>query len=290
MITTSVVVASCRAPEVVAEVVRRLRPQCAEAGAELIVARSVPPGTFDAQDAFTGCVLVPCAAEASLPSIRGAGLAAATGEYVLLTEDNCIPRDGWIPQMLTGFAEGGVIVGGTMGNLRTDRSVDVAAYLTEYGFFGEMRAVPSTDASPQVTGANVGYSRAVVGAASAWAQAGDWEGTIHHRLVEAGARVVLVMGAVVDQQLRHEVPWYCRDRFEHARSYASIRSRSWSRGTRVMMALGTAALPPLQTWRAWRHAGRSAPAGFLRALPLTLLFFGAWAVGEAVGYLGRGEQ
>ena len=287
---TSVVLASCRAPEVVAEAVRRLLPQCVAAGAELIVARSVPAGASDAEAIFQGCVMVPCAPNASLPSIRGAGLEAAKGEFVLLTEDNCIPRAGWIPQMLTGFAAGGAIVGGTMGNLRTDRAVDAAAFFAEYGFFGESRTAPGSGVSPLVTGANVGYSRAVVGEAAGWAKAGEWEGTIHDRLIAAGARVVLIREAVVDQHLRHEVAAYCRDRFDHAREYASVRRQSWKPVTRFIMTAATAALPPLQTWRAWKHAGRSAPASFIRALPLTVLFFGAWAIGEAAGYLGQEER
>ena len=286
----SVVIASFRAAEVVAEVVGRLRSQCIEAGAELIVARSAPSGSPDPEAIFEGCTIVHCRPGESLPAIRGAGLAAATGDFVLLTEDNCVPRAKWIPQMLTGFSTGAAIVGGTMGNAHPVSAVDTAAFLAEYGFFGESRTEPGGGASPMVSGANVGYSRAVVGDAAAWATAGGWEGTIHHRLVLAGARVVLVRNAVVDQHLRFDIVPYCRDRFEHGVNYASNRSDSWGIGARLAMAAATVALPPLQIWRAWRHAGRLDPAGFARALPLTLLFFAAWAIGETQGYLGMRKK
>jgi hypothetical protein len=57
----------------------------------------------------------------------------------------------------------------------------------------------------------------------------------------------------------------------------------------MVMAAATPLLPALMSWRAWRHAGRCDPGGFLRALPFTLAYFGAWAAGEAAGYL-RGPK
>ena len=281
----SVVLASCRDPELVAESIARLLPQCREADAELIVARSVPAGAPDPDSLFAGCTLVPCAAGATIPEIRGAGLGAATGDWVLLTEDNCVPRAGWVQRMLSGFESGAEIVGGTMGNAHPHRPIDAAAYFAEYGFFGEARTEPGAGASPMVTGANVGYRRSMVDDAATWASDGDWEGVIHHRLVARGARVVLVRDAVVDQNLRYQMGAFCRDRFEHGYEYASVRSGAWGVGKRLTMACATLGLPPLLAWRAWQSAGRTDPAGFVRALPFTLSFFSAWAAGETAGYL-----
>ncbi|MDX2208165.1 MAG: glycosyltransferase [Gemmatimonadales bacterium] len=282
---TSVVLASCRATELVAEAIARLLPQCREAGSELIVARSAPVGSPDPDALFTGCTLVPCTAGATIPEIRGAGLGAATGDYVLLTEDNCVPRTDWVQQLMSGFDSGADIVGGTMGNAHPHRPIDAAAYFAEYGFFGESRTEPGAGASPMVTGANVGYRRSVADDAAMWAAHGDWEGVIHHRLVARGARVVLVRNAVVDQNLHYQLGSFCRDRFKHALEYASVRRESWGVGTRVAAAGATLVLPPLLAWRAWQSAGRIDRAGFVRSLPFTLCFFGAWAAGEAAGYL-----
>ncbi|MES2125012.1 MAG: hypothetical protein V4503_10045 [Gemmatimonadota bacterium] len=286
----SVVLASCRESAIVAEAIAALLPQCHEAGAELIVARSVPNGPADPEGLFAGCRLVHCLATATIPEIRGAGLTGATGDFVLLTEDNCVPRANWVDRLFSGFDSGAEIVGGTMGNAHPDRAVDTAAYLAEYGFFGEARTAPGTGASPMVTGANVGYRRSVMHEAAAWASAGDWEGVIHHRLVAQGARVLLVRDAVVDQNLHYQVGSFCRDRFSHGFEYASVRSAEWGVSRRLTMTCATVLLPLLLTWRAWQNAARASSTTFVRALPCTLVFFTAWAVGEAAGYLRGGKE
>ena len=282
----SVVIASCRSADVASASAASLLPQCREAGAELIVARSQPAGTMDQERLFDGCALVPCKAGATIPEIRGAGLGAAKGEWVLLTEDNCVARPDWIKRLSSAFESGADVVGGTMGNAHPGRAVDSGAYFTEYGFFGPSRRAPGGGASPFVTGANVAYRRSVAGDAAAWASAGDWEGAIHHRLAARGVRFALVNDAVVEQNLHYRVGPFCRDRFEHGHDYASVRRSGWGIGKRVVMACATPLLPPLMTWRAWRNAGRANPASFVKALPFTLGFSAAWAVGEAAAYLG----
>ena len=283
----SVVVASCRAPELVGATVEALRPQCR--GAELIVARGVPDGRADPAGLLAGCRVVACPSTATIPELRGAGLAAAQGDEVLLTEDNCVPRADWVERLASGFAAGADVVGGTMGNAHPDRAIDSGAYYAEYGFFGPLLRAPGGGASPFVTGANVAYRRSVVERAARWAGEGEWEGVIHHRLAAAGARFALVNDAVVEQNVHVGFADFCRDRLEHAYDYAVVRKAEWGMGKRVGMACASAALPPLLTWRAWRNAGRSDPGGFLMALPFTLAFFSAWAAGEAAAYLGMGR-
>jgi hypothetical protein len=280
-VTISVVVASCRSADLARQTVESLAPQCRAVGGELILAR---PQTGDAGDGFEGCRVVRCAQEATIPQLRGAGLAAAQGDLVLLTEDNCVAAPKWVERLASGLGADAQVAGGTMGNAH-DRPVDVGAYLAEYGFFGPLRTAPGAGASPFLTGANVGYRRSLVGDVAAWASAGDWEGVIHHRLAERGVRFALVRDAVVKQNLHYRTGAFCRDRFEHGRQYAEVRRSGWSWGRRVAMAGATPLLPPLMAWRAWTHAGRGEPGRFIGALPYTLAFFAAWAVGEAAGYL-----
>jgi len=284
-VTRSVVLASCRASELVADAVRSLRRQCEAESAELIVARSVPVGAHDPEGLFEGCKLVACSPEATIPEIRGAGLAAATGEWALLTEDNCVPRRDWVSRLSSGFDTGAAVVGGTMGNAHPDRAVDAGAFFAEYGFFGQSRSLPGGGASPFVTGANVAYHRSVLKEAAAWAGAGEWEGVIHHRLAARGIRFGLVNDAVVEQNVHCELASFARDRFDHGRQYAAVRSKGWGRGRRFVLACATPLLPPLLTWRAWQSAGRAEPGVFVKALPYTLAFLIAWGAGEASGYL-----
>ena len=51
------------------------------------------------------------------------------------------------------------------------------------------------------------------------------------------------------------------------------------------MATLAPVLPPVLAVRIFRSAGRDSPGAFLRALPATLAFLGAWTVGEMAGYV-----
>lgn len=282
----SVVVASCRSAALANATITSLRRECEELGAELILARRTLPEEMTSSEVFPDCIVIPCPAEATIPQLRGAGLAAATGERVLLTEDNCVARPDWVRRLAEGFDAGADVVGGTMGNAHANRAIDAAAYLAEYGHFGPMRQAPGVGASPMLTGANVAYHRRVCADAAVWALAGDWEGVIHHRLAARGARFSLIPDAVVEQNLHYQFGAFCADRYQHALEYARVRRKGWGIGKRLAMAGATPLLPALLTWRAWRNAGRSNPGGFMKALPCTVGFLSAWAMGEAAGYLG----
>ena len=287
-VNVSVVVASCRSADLVRQAIEHLLPQCRNAGAELIIARSRPAGETDSAGMYADCQLVECAPATTIPEIRGAGLTAATGDVVLLTEDNCIARADWVQRIVSGFEPGIDVVGGTMGNAHPKRGVDAGAYFAEYGFFGPSRRAPGDGASPFLTGANVAYRRSVVEDAGTWASAGDWEGAVHHRLAARGVRFALVSDAIVDQNLHYRFRSFCRDRFEHGYNSAKTRSGDWRFGRRLAMACAAPLIPPLMTWRAWQNAGRPNIGGFLRSLPHTFAFFTAWAAGESAGYL-RGD-
>lgn len=281
----SVVVASCRSTRLAAETVGRLLPQCRQARAELILARSIPAGGPDDTGAFDGCKVVQCPVGATLPEVRGAGIAVATGEWVALTEDNCIARPDWLERLGSVFGTGVDVVGGTMGNAQPGRAIDAAAFFAEYGFFGPTRPAPRLGRPLLITGANVAYRRSVAGEVAGWASAGHWEGVIHGRLAARGAQFAFVSDAVVEQNLHYRLGPFCRDRFQHAHDYARVRSGGLDRAGRLARVVTTPLLPPVLTWRVWWSAGRANPGGFLKALPFTLTFFAAWAAGEAVGYL-----
>ena len=282
----SVVLASCRSADRLHDALTALLPQCRTLDAELIVARTNrEPG--EAADAALpeGCRLVRCPTGATIPEIRGAGLTAATGKWVALTEDNCVATPEWLTRLASGFTDGKQVVGGTMGNARPTRAIDGGAAFAEYGFFGPFQTPPRPGAPPLVTGANVAYHCSIVADVAAWALAGDWEDVIHLRLARRGAGFQIVPGATVEQNLSYAFGPFCRDRYEHGRDYARVRSRDLPRGRRLLLAATTPLLPPLLASRIWRNAGRAAPAAFLRSLPWTLAFLAAWAGGEAVGYL-----
>ncbi|MES2304436.1 MAG: hypothetical protein V4558_02975 [Gemmatimonadota bacterium] len=279
----SVVLASCRSSALLLESVAALLPQCRLLGAELVVARATP--IVPDPELPAGVRVVPCPADATIPGLRGAGLAAATGDWVALTEDNCIAASNWLVELSGGFPGEATVVGGTMGNARPARPIDGGAAFAEYGFFGPDQVEPSAGSAPLITGANVAYHRSIVGKVALWALAGDWEDVIHGRLASEGAHFRVMRRAMVEQNLQYQLSAFCLDRYQHGRDYARVRSRGLTFPARLVRAAATPLLPPVLGARIWRSAGRAAPQSFVRALPYTLAFLAAWAAGEAVGYL-----
>lgn len=284
----SVVVASCRSGVQLADTLASLAEQCRAMDAELIVARS-----GSAYGAPLGAVvahrIVNCPAGATIPEIRGAGLHAASGDWVAMTEDNCVATPDWLRTLAGGFSPDVQIVGGAMGNARRERAIDAGAAFAEYGFFGPGGRPARASSPPLVTGANVAYHRSVMADVAQWASGGDWEDVIHHRLGRAGARFAVVPAARIDQNLEYSLAAFCQDRFEHGRDYARVRSSGMSFLRRLAFALPTPALPFVLGARIWRSSGRYDVGPFVRSLPWTLTFLGAWAVGEFIGYLTPGS-
>ena len=76
----SVVVASFRGLDLLAQCLDSLRPQCQRLGAELIVARASREAPDRLDEIATGCRVVPAPATADIPRLRGIGVAEARGE------------------------------------------------------------------------------------------------------------------------------------------------------------------------------------------------------------------
>lgn len=279
----TVVLCSLRARPIVEAALASLVPQCHRAGVQLVVARRAtePDESWIARVA-PGCLVVPCPPEDDVPRIRGRGLGHVTGDWVALTEDNCIADPEWLARLGKHFTRGAAVIGGTMGNAATARAIDAGAFFAEYGFFG-----PGNREKPAVvaTGANVAYPRELVPRVAEWALAGAWEDLIHSRLAAEGVRFDLAPDAVVRQQLRYTLAGFARDRFEHGYDFATVRARGFAPFQRVVWAAGAGLLPGILAARIWRSTGRHQPRAFVRALPFTIAFLTAWASGEAVAYL-----
>lgn len=291
--TVSVVVASNRSLSLLHSTLAALAPQCGTPGAELIVARAAEASDVATiARAFPTARVVACSPKSTIPELRGAGMAAANGDIVALTEDNCVPDSHWVEQLARGVQAGADVVGGGMDNAQRERAVDWAAYFAEYGFFSTTRPdAETTEGTPLLTGANVAYSRRVVDDVVAWARSGEWENVAHERLVGRGSVLRFVGTAAVYQNTNTRFWHFVRDRYEHGRDYARKRLAEEQGASRVALLIGTPLLPPLLTMRVARAAASTRWGAFARALPATFAFLTAWSVGEAVGYLrGPSEE
>jgi glycosyltransferase involved in cell wall biosynthesis len=279
----SVVVASFREPRLLHACLASVLPQCEASGAELIVARSGPAEAEVAElvHRHPFVRVVWCSPGAKVPELRAAGLRAASGDIVALTEDHCVVADDWLAQLEGCYRTGADVVGGAMRNAQQRRSVDWGAYFAEYGFFS---AASVAAASPALTGANVAYGRAAAAEVADLAGEGAWENVAHARLAERGRTLLFLESAVVAQNQNYRFVPFCRDRYEHGRDYARVRLDEEGTSRRWVYLAGTVALPFLLTWRVARLNAAREPGSFLRALPYTFAFLSAWSVGELAGY------
>ena len=282
--TVTVVIASFRQTELLAACLASVVPQARRLAGSVVVARPPRDTAAAAVQARFPDVRFVAAAGDDIPRLRGAGLAVASSDLVAVTEDHCVADGRWLAALVQAQANTRAdVVGGGMGNARHQRAVDWAAYFAEYGFFSWARPRES-EGVPLLTGANVAYTRAVLTDVTAWTLAGTWENVCHQRLHAQGRRLVFTSEARVLQNHTYQFGAFCRDRYEHGRDYARTRLAEGDGSGRWRLLASTPLLTPLLTARVARAAGGVAPGAFARALPVTVAFLGAWAVGEAVGY------
>ena len=255
---------------------------------ELIVARADEPSALAALgSAHPSVRFVRVDRGTALPSIRGAGLAAALGRLAALTEDHCVADARWV-ETLRPYADSRIdVVGGAMDNAQPRRALDWGAFFAEYGFFSAVASPAAGGSPPLLTGANVAYARRVLPDVAAWMSAGDWENVVHDRLRAQGAAFAFEPRARVGQNLTYAFGAFIADRFRHGHDYARVRLAESPGSNRWVRIGASLLLPPVLTWRVARTAtgSTSRALAFTRALPFTLAFFCAWAAGEAVGYL-----
>lgn len=280
-------VASRQGAEQLAACLQALAPQCARAHAELVLVRDPAAGALgDLPDRFPAMRLVVGPPGASIPVLRGLGLAAAAGDPVALTEDHLVPAPDWLDGLLAAFGPGIACVGGVIENDAQGRLTDWAAYFADYGFYSAARPDPADP--PLLTDANVAYRREVVPEVSAWCQAGAWENVVHDRLVAQGHRVTLARSARVRHRHRYRLGAFLRNRFQHGRDYARSRRLEQPGLSRVGRALSAPLLVPILFLRIARSSWREAPAAFAGSSPMLVALLAGWAAGEATGYLERG--
>ena len=290
----SVVIASCRHLDLLWRLLASLEAECAELGAELVIARAGTPAEVAIlRRRLPGVVVVEAPSGCGIPRLRGIGLQAAHGAPVLLTEDHCVAGPGWIRALVEGIAGGADVVGGGMANAPTSGAVAWASYLADYGFYSHARPADSRQ-PPLLTAANITYARRVVADVAEWSLQGAWENVVHDRLAKQGAVLQFAPHARVFHDHEYRLGSFWLDRYEHGWDYARARLTEEGSRRRWIHLLVAPFLPLVLLRRIARAAGGENRAAFRRALPATIFLLYGWAAGEAAGYfrgpLGEGEE
>jgi hypothetical protein len=214
---------------------------------------------------------------------RSAGLAAARGRLVALTEDHARPAPDWCAQIADAHARlPHAAIGGAIENA-SDLPLTWAVYFCDFGRY--QRPFPEGPAA-YVSDVNVSYKRKALEAVSSAWQPSYHETAVHAALRERGQKLWLCPRIVVHQERgRLALAPVLRERFAWGRLYAGKRAHEEAPARRWLLVLGSPLLPVLLLFRHLRTAwtrGRHRRA-FLRALPWTALLLVFWSAGEAVG-------
>jgi len=235
---------------------------------------------------------LPARADASRPRTahliycrrRAAGLAAARGEIVALTEDQVIPDSNWCAAILEAHRGPYAAIGGAVENAR-EEPLHRALYLFDFGRY--QRPFTAGEAV-LLTDQNVSYKRAALEKVRhVWADLYH-ESAVHEALRAAGEKLWITPDSVVrldrgrlafGQQLRERFGWGMVFGGERAQRSSTLRRAVLFCLTPLVPALilATRVLPALRK-------GYS-PRRILASLPALSMMACCWAAGEAAGSL-----
>ena len=276
------------------ETLDSLRNQRGDHSYEVILADRRNDATSEAiRRRYPEARLIACPSGTSLPEMRTLALDQATGEFVAVTEDHCVPADDWLDAITAAFREappGTAAVGGCVENGVHETALDWATFLCEYS--GALAPVPEGGAQ-DLPGMNVVYRRSVLaGVDRARLTRGFWETTVHPELRRRGLKLYSTNKIVMHHCKKFSFGLFARQRFLYSRYFAGIRfgrgQYLWRAAALVLSAL----LPALLLYRMVKQVwgkGRLR-AELVSALPLLGVFVVIWSLGEMAGYLtGEGN-
>jgi hypothetical protein len=224
------------------------------------------------------------------PDLRARGFAAASADAVAVIEDHVLVPPDWASRLLAAHQRGEEVVGGSVSNAATDRTVDWAAFLCEYSHL-----LPPLPAGPSetLTGNNTMYRRALLDRYRTETEAGRFEEHLHGALRRDGVTLFCHPEIEVAHKKHYTVGGYLVQRYLYARSYAGAHLEGTSWPARVGYGMAATALPPVLFFRIVSRvvARKRYRRELAKSLPLIGLFVVAWAAGEMVGALaGPGDS
>ena len=218
---------------------------------------------------------------------RADGLKRATGELVAILEDRSVPEPDWARTAVRMHAEhANAVIGGAIANGRTTLR-GLADYLCDF-----YRYQPPLPAGPReyVSNVNICYKRSALERTRALWQDAYYDLTVHWALQREGEQLWLAPEFLV-RQMRGDgerLGALLSERVAWGRRFAVRRSRETSGVGRFRYALQSP-LVPLVLWSRVARGMKGRTGQLLTATPFMLMIFGAWGLGEFIGYV-TGKQ
>ncbi len=291
MTKVSIIIPSVSGNLTIDECLVALEGQRGEVEAEIIVVDRCQDGTAEHIRRHFGWVrLVSLTKQSSIPEMRAIGMAQATGDIIIITEDHCIAPDNWLEEIVKAHQSGYMAVGGAVENGCVERVTDWATFLCEYSH--AMLPIPFGEVS-YIAGNNASYARELLAGIDESIKKNYWEFFLHEELQKRGVRFLSVPTIVVNHKKEFEILYFLLQKFHYSRSFAAMRRTKLTRLKHVCCLCATPLLPFMLLWRTFRQVMRKRRhyKEFVLSLPLLSLFGVSYACGELVGYLcGSGRS
>jgi len=212
------------------------------------------------------------------------GLAAATGQRILLTEDSCLPDRNWVGELARSPCQGRGAVGGV---IEPGVSASAAMWAFYYvDFFRYMRTATAGPA-PTLSVCNVAYHRSHLEAIRDVWKDGFHESEAHDALRAGFGPLYLCPTAEVRVRRNVRFRDAVYERYAFGRLFGATRVAHATSQRRLFYAAASPALPALLLTRMTTSAAKSTTTRlpFLKALPSIVTMVLAWSWGEWLGYL-----
>ena len=277
--------------ETVRPVIRRLAEQTVKERLEVVIVAPLPPGALDAHrrelEGFAAVRLVTVAPTAGLAGARAIGIRAATAPVVFIGETHTYPQPEWAAALLDAFEGPWATVVPAITNANPNGPVSWAAYVSDYGRWGEGR--PQGEI-PEALIYNAAYRRQVLLDLGEGLEAAldTYSEALWPALRRQGHRAYFAPGARIAHLNVGRLGPYVHEKLLAGFILGSLRAARWPWRRRLLYVLASPLIALVLAVRLREPARR---IGRLHPLPLAtvpLIVAGAVlrAVGEAIAYAG----
>lgn len=287
----SVIIASVNGLPSIGECLAALEKSRAGFDVEIVVVDRTGDATSKfIEDRFPDVKLVRVAEGVGIPEMRAIGMRQATGNFLVVTEDHCIPPEKWFDEFSRAHNAGYPVAGGAVENACTKRLVDWAAYLCEYSNF--ISPVPDGEVE-FLAGNNVSYERSVIAMLDDALLKNFWEYFLQAELKKRNVKFVSSPNITIDHKKEFDFLYFMQQRFHYSRSFAAMRRRRSNALQQILCLAYTPVLPIHQSWRIIRNvmSKKRHRKELLLSFPILAMFLLSYAAGELAGQLlGAGKS